>query len=117
MSEVIPHAELIRAVLDGATVQVVDSAGNVKKDWAEFDGFKALCQVVNHPRENFRIKPAEVTLYAAIIPSAEGPHLVGQSTLDKARETARAVDGGRIFMVTFNPDSGELIDASIRTEI
>lgn len=108
-----PHADMIRAVLDGKTVQ----QGNVDGWW---DLTSAVVQVLAAApaKAMFRIKPPMVERWAAVMKNGDGNVMVG--CMRETREGAIRNAGpyglrpAAMLRVEIDPDTLKVVDA--RTE-
>jgi hypothetical protein len=75
------HAELIRAALDGAVIQRVYNNGDVSTFLTtEY----AISSMANHPKDEYRIKPADTVWYRAIYNNDMTPAVMRPSLLAMA---------------------------------
>lgn len=107
--EPIPHADLIRAVLDGKVVQVDDGAGF--RDERFVPGQMVAWLAKPSPGWKFRLKPEPVVRWFSIYP--ENTHLMfGIAGEFVQREVAVGMDGVlKLIRLELDPDTLEVISA------
>jgi hypothetical protein len=115
MTEV-KHADLIRAVLDGKTVQFREGP---RDDWDEYGHPWAIPQMILHPEWEWRLKPETVVQFCPVYrPTEDNGYYVG-GAYNKHEWAARAplhdeMLPAAVLRLELDPDNLSVISA--RTE-
>lgn len=112
-SNEVPHADLIRAVLDGATIQWRSKVG----DWADFTSPPLAIRslVVSGPYYDFRVKPRTVVRWHPIWPGGHtGDGFSSKDALATEAWKNEYQPGWKALRIELDPDTLAVIDA--RTE-
>jgi hypothetical protein len=110
MTEV-KHADLIRAVLDGKTVQFREGP---RDDWYEYGHPWAIPQMIQHPEWEWRLKPEPLVWFMGITM----PHMTvtpyTTNRDDAVHWGSGAMKIAKILRIELDPDNLSVISA--RTE-
>lgn len=100
-TEAIPHADLIRAVLDGKTVQFWSE----NRWWDGDNRAKAIKLILDYPGGKYRLKPEPEVRYLAVYIDAGGDVAFSiWHNRDKAQDVVDA-QAGRLHCIEIDPDS------------
>lgn len=112
----IPHADLIRAVLDGMVVQVGYNTGSGNSvEWEDGQPCEIIAEMVTNPNYAYRLKPEPMIRWIAAWP---GGHLsCARATKEELRTEAGKnewLEGYKCIRLELDPDTLDVIDT--RTE-
>lgn len=109
----IAHLEILRAILDGKTVQVADAMGRPLPDWAERSGEDALLFVLNNStRHYYRVRPDTLVRWCPV--GASGNVFAHSMDRNTAVVRCRDLNVSKILRLELDADTLDIISA--RTE-
>jgi hypothetical protein len=108
----IQHADLIRAVLDGKTLQVTDERGVPKKDWSTFSGPSALRMLIDYPDRYYRVKPDSTVRYMAVFVNGDlGPPRASKDLAFSAANKTWGDGLAKVLRIELDPDTLDVVSA------
>lgn len=108
-----PHADLIRAVLDGKTVQYESAIESGYVDLCPGDPLAAIRRLLTILWATYRIKPEPLVKYLVVSKShTYGLSILGYDSLELAQSVAATLPSGQVSRLELDPDTLAVISAT-----
>lgn len=107
----IPHADLIRAVLDGKVVQFREQDGD---EWDRYLTEGTIRNIIDHPEWQWRVKPESVVWFMGITLPHKTVTPYAADRQDILRFSNGAMKIAKVLRLELDPDTLDVINA--RTE-